>query len=46
MKQEEMKKIACLIDQAILNKDNDAELGKIKEQVESLTKDFPIYQDL
>lgn len=46
MKQEEMKKIARLIDQAILNKDNDAELEKVKAQVESLTEDFPIYQDL
>ncbi|MBU0469023.1 MAG: serine hydroxymethyltransferase [Candidatus Omnitrophica bacterium] len=46
MKQEEMKRIARLIDQAILNKGNDTELEKVKAEVERLTKDFPIYQDL
>ncbi|HBG62329.1 MAG: serine hydroxymethyltransferase [Omnitrophica WOR_2 bacterium GWF2_38_59] len=46
MKQEEMKRIAHLIDQAIMNKENDADLEKIKAEVEKLTKDFPIYKGL
>jgi len=46
MKEEEMKKIAQLIDQAIVNKDNKEKLVEVREEVEGLTKAFPIYKDL
>lgn len=46
MKEEEMKRIAYLIDQAILNKDNEAKLKEVRSEVEKLTKQFPIYKDL
>ncbi|MDP8212413.1 MAG: serine hydroxymethyltransferase [Candidatus Zapsychrus exili] len=46
MGEEQMVKIAKLIDKAILNKDNDVELEKVKVEVETLTKEFPIYAEL
>ncbi len=46
MKENEMKIIAQLIDQAITNRDNEDKLNKIKLEVEKLTKKFPIYKDL
>ncbi|MCA9399043.1 MAG: aldehyde dehydrogenase family protein, partial [Candidatus Omnitrophica bacterium] len=46
MKEEQMRTIAQLSDQAVLNKDNDAELQKIRKNVHQLTKEFPIYEEL
>ena len=46
MKEEEMRKIAGLIDQAIVNKDNEGKLTKVKVGVHALTEEFPIYKDL
>ena len=46
MKERQMKKIAELIDRAIDNKDNEGELEKVKKEVEELTKEFPIYEEL
>ncbi len=43
MKEEQMKEIARLIDEAILNKENETELNKVKAQVAALTKEYPIY---
>ncbi len=46
MKEEEMGKIARLIDQAIVNKDNKKKLDEVREEVKGLTEAFPIYEDL
>ena len=46
MKEEEMKKIAQLINQAIINKDKASKLAEIKDEVRGLTEAFPIYKDL
>ena len=46
MKEEEMKKIAVLCDKAIMNRENEEELQKVKSEVEQLTKEFPIYPNL
>lgn len=46
MKEEDMKIIARLIDQAIINREDNAQLEKIKSEVEVLTKKFPLYADL
>lgn len=46
MKERQMQEIAGLIDQAILNKDNDGKLAKVKACVHELTEQFPIYRDL
>lgn len=46
MKEPQMKKIAQLIDRAVINKDNEGELAKARKSVEELTKQFPIYKDL
>ncbi|NCA96126.1 MAG: serine hydroxymethyltransferase, partial [Methanomicrobia archaeon] len=46
MKEEEMKKIAFLIDQAIIHKNDEEKLKTVKAEVEALTKAFPIYKDL
>lgn len=46
MKEKEMKKIAKFIDRAILSRENEIELNKIKKEVEELTQAFPIYKDL
>ena len=46
MKEKEMQKIAQFIDRAILNRDKEIESNKIREEVEELTKAFPIYGDL
>ena len=43
-KEAEMVKIADLIDRAIANKDNDAELAKIKGEVNALMAEFPLYK--
>ena len=46
MKESQMRKIAGLIDQAILNRDNEGKLAKVKAGVHELTDGFPIYKDL
>lgn len=46
MKEEEMKQIASLIDQAVLAHQDDQTLAVIKDKVLKLTKAFPIYRDL
>ena len=46
MKEKEMRKIAGLIDQAIVHKDNEGKLAKVKTGVHALTEEFPIYKDL
>jgi len=46
MGEEEMKTIAKLIDKAITQKDNEADLAKVNEAVHHLTEMFPIYEDL
>ncbi len=46
MKEKEMQKIAKFIDRAILNRENQVELNKVKKEVEELTQAFPIYKDL
>jgi len=46
MKENEMKKIAALIDRAIVGREQAGELAKVTKEVEALTKQFPIYTDL
>ncbi|VAX35937.1 Serine hydroxymethyltransferase [hydrothermal vent metagenome] len=46
MKEEEMKQIVQLIDQAILNKNNKEKLTQVRQEVQKLTELFPIYEDL
>ncbi len=46
MKEKEMKRIADLMDQAMTHKDTAAQLQRVREGVEQLTREFPIYQDL
>ncbi len=46
MKEKEMRKIAGLIDQAIVQRDNEGKLAKVKTGVHALTDEFPIYKDL
>jgi glycine hydroxymethyltransferase len=43
MKEREMGKIAALIDRALLNQENDAELLKIKSEVKELVSGFLLY---
>ncbi|MBI5237647.1 MAG: hypothetical protein HY887_04420 [Deltaproteobacteria bacterium] len=43
MKEGEMKTIADLIDRAIKNKDNEAALNSIKNEVKELCAAFPFY---
>jgi len=43
MKEPEAQTIAHYIDEALRNHDNEAQLAKIKEQVQKLCKRFPIY---
>lgn len=45
MKEEQMKQIAQLIDQAIVNHNDEATLTKVREQVIKMTHQFPIYKD-
>jgi len=40
----EMKQIAGMISDAVKNRDNEAKLQSIKDDVRSLTKDFPLYR--
>ena len=46
MKEAEMQKVAELIDEAILNRDNPVGLEKVRTAVAELTKKFPIYEGL
>ena len=46
MKEKEMRKIAGFIDQAIVHKDNEGKLAKVKTGVHELTEEFSIYKDL
>lgn len=46
MKENEMKTIAKLMDEAIVNKSNEAKLKDVKQGVLDLTNAFPIYTDL
>ncbi len=46
MKEPQVKQIADLIDRAIVNRDNQVELEKVRQEVQKLTNDFPIYANL
>ncbi len=46
MEEEEMRQIAQLIDQAIMSRNDEAELKKIAEIVHHLTEIFPVYKNL
>jgi glycine hydroxymethyltransferase len=46
MKEAQMIKIADLIDRAVLNRDKETELEKIRQEVEQLAQEFPIYGHL
>ena len=46
MKEEEMKKIAEMIDRAIMNSEDDQKLDDIKKEVNALCAQFPLYPEL
>jgi glycine hydroxymethyltransferase len=46
MREEEMVKIADIINNAINNADNDAKLDELKQDVKQLCDGFPLYQEL
>ena len=46
MKEAQMIQIAGLIDQAIVQRDNKEATEKVRQQVQQLAHDFPIYSDL
>ncbi|HIJ79637.1 MAG: serine hydroxymethyltransferase [Desulfobulbaceae bacterium] len=46
LKEPEMKMIGDWINRAIINRENSAELGKIRNEVENLCNEFPLYPDL
>ncbi|MGE0268825.1 MAG: serine hydroxymethyltransferase [Candidatus Omnitrophota bacterium] len=46
MKESDMRTIARLMDGAIMKRDHKTELANITDEVDQLTKRFPIYQDL
>ncbi|MBF0478347.1 MAG: serine hydroxymethyltransferase [Candidatus Omnitrophica bacterium] len=46
MKEKEMLQIAHLMDQAIINRNDQKVLASVKTEVEKLTKQFPIYENL
>jgi len=43
MKEDDMKKIASLIDRALMNHSNDAILSEIKKEINQWMKNFPLY---
>lgn len=45
MKEDEMKKIAGWMNEALTNSESESVLEKIKNEVYTFTKDFPIYRD-
>ena len=46
MKEAQMLLIADLIDRCVINRDNEAELEKVRQAVEKLAHEFPIYPNL
>ena len=46
MKEEDMKQIAMWIDEAIMHRENEAELERIRTEVKEMTKRFPLYPKL
>ncbi|MEO0292856.1 MAG: serine hydroxymethyltransferase [candidate division WOR-3 bacterium] len=46
MKEEEMKRIARLIDRVLTNIDNDKVIEEVKGEVKELTEAFPLYSDI
>jgi glycine hydroxymethyltransferase len=46
MKEAQMVTIANLIDRCVMNRDNEAELEKIRLEVELLAQQFPIYKEM
>ncbi len=46
LKEDDIKKVAEWIDQAIVNKSDEAKLAAIKAEVADFMKAFPLYQDL
>lgn len=46
MKEEEMKKIAEMINRILTNLDDEKVIGKVKEEVSELTDEFPLYPEL
>lgn len=46
MKEAQMEQIAKFIDDAIVNRDNQAKLEEIRKGVQKLADEFPIYKDL
>ena len=46
MKETQMLAIAGLIDRCVVNRDNEAELEKVRSEVERLAQEFPIYRHL
>ena len=46
MKEKEMKTIAQLIDRAIVHRDDKKALVRVRQEVEKLTKKFPVYKNL
>jgi glycine hydroxymethyltransferase len=45
MKEAQMSRIADLIDRCVLNRDKEAELEKVRSEVERLAGEFPIYAE-
>ena len=46
MKENEMREIAGLIDDAIVSRDDESKLASVRTRVEALTKKFPLYPEL
>lgn len=46
LKEDDMRKVAAWIDQAINHKNDEAKLAAIKAEVATFMKDFPLYQEL
>ena len=46
MKEKEMDQVAELIDRALLNREDESKLAKVREGVLNLTQKFPIYNSL
>ncbi|MDR5590796.1 serine hydroxymethyltransferase [Christiangramia sp. SM2212] len=44
LKEDDMKKIVNLIDRVITNIDNDSELEKVKDEVNAMMQDLPLFQ--
>ena len=46
MEEQEMEEIATLIDQALSHREKEATLANVREQVQEITKEFPLYSEL